>query len=64
MSRYDYRDPGQDPEYCNPLTPEPDDAEEAKEDKLPQGIDCRVETCGRQEEGTHGARAARSTEDR
>lgn len=27
MSKFDYRDPGQDPEYCNPLSDEPDPIE-------------------------------------
>ena len=25
MSKFDYPDPGQDPAYCNALTPEPDE---------------------------------------
>lgn len=31
MSRYDYADPGHDPEYCNPLSPWPDEDVEVVE---------------------------------
>ena len=34
MSRFDYRDPGTDPDYCNPLAPEPDDDRDARLDRL------------------------------
>ena len=31
MSTYDYRDPGTDPAYCDPLAPEPEETDPAME---------------------------------
>jgi hypothetical protein len=49
MSRYDYPDPGQDPEYCNALSDEPDaddapddDPLAASFDRLSDGIDAII----------------------